>query len=104
MDVLCDYPNYPNDIGNSEIKPPNPWPICVPLECVCLGDESLSIEEALNITQKSCPSFETVSQNIDVSNRTYTVPKREHCGTFKPEDPTYENKCTCPDLDPGNFR
>ena len=99
--MLCDNPDYPNDNGNSVITPPEPWPLCVPLECVCLGNRSLSSQQSLNITRTSCPSEDTVNKYMDVSNRTYTIPKREHCGTFKAEDPTFANKCECPELDEG---
>ena len=83
---------------------PDPWPLCSPLDCVCLGNTTLlSAEQGLNITTTSCPSEDTVQTYTDVKNNTYTIPKREHCGTFKPEDPTYANKCDCPDLDDSNF-
>ena len=99
--MLCDNPDYPNDNGNSVITPPEPWPLCEPLECVCLGNRSLSSQQGLNITRTSCPSEDTVNKYLDVSNFTYTIPKREHCGTFKAEDPTFANKCECPELDEG---
>ena len=39
----------------------------------------------------------------DVSNRIYAIPKREQCGTFKPDDPTSDNTCVCPELDDGTL-
>lgn len=75
------------------------WPICTPLECTCLGDPALTVEQILNITDSSCPSGETIDRLVDVSNKTYPMPKRVNCGTYKPESPNYENKCTCPDLE-----
>ena len=98
IDVLCDFVN-----GESEIVEPNPWPLCTPLKCVCLGNASLTNEQGLNITRTSCPSENTVNTFKDVSNRIYAIPKREQCGTFKPDDPTSDNTCVCPELDDGTL-
>ena len=86
------------------IIPPDPWPICAPLPCTCLGDSELTADQALNITMTSCPSSDTVIYHQSVLNKTYTVAKRDHCGTFKPTDPTRENQCTCPDLEESKLK
>lgn len=99
VDILCDNFDYPEDKGVSNVVYPNPWPVCSPLPCVCLGDSDLTAEQALNITKTSCPSEETANLFVDVLNRTYTIPKRQNCGTFKPTDPTRLNQCNCEDLD-----
>ena len=89
-DVIANEPTY-----NTSFT----WPICTPLECTCLGDPSLTAEQVLNITDTSCPSGETIDKLVDVSNKTYPIPRRVNCGTYKPESPNYDNQCTCPDLE-----
>ena len=97
FEIFCDPPHNPTSDSHLELN--GTWPICTPLECVCLGDPELTVSQALNITDKSCPSDETVKRLVDVSNKTYTIPLRSNCGTYKPTSPSYDNKCTCPDLD-----
>ena len=101
IDVFCDNPDYPEDKGNVDLASttPNPWPVCEPLPCTCLGSDDLTPSQGLNITQKSCLSEQTIDYFKDVLNRTYTIPRRENCGTYKPTDPTAENKCICPEQD-----
>ena len=60
----------------------------------------MDIEETLNILQTSCTTEDNVLVYTSVSNMNYTVPKRENCGTYKPQNPNITSRCFCEDYDP----
>ena len=60
----------------------------------------MDIEETLNILQTSCTTEDNVLVYQSVSNMNYTVPKRENCGTYKPQNPNITSRCFCEDYDP----
>ena len=60
----------------------------------------MGIEETLNILQTSCTTEDNVLVYTSVSNMNYTVPKRENCGTYKPQNPNITSRCFCEDYDP----
>ena len=100
MKILCDNPDYPEDKGQVSLEDPGEtWPICEQLPCQCLGF-GMSKEESLEVLQTSCPSEESVDQYTSVSALNYTIPKRQNCGTYKPNNPNSTNTCFCDDYDP----
>ena len=99
MKILCDNPDYPEEKGKSEIKEPESWPICKQLPCSCLG-YSMNADESLSVLETSCPPEENIVQYTNVAGINYTVPRRENCGTYKPQNPNSTNTCYCEDLDP----
>ena len=60
----------------------------------------MDVEETLNILQTSCTTEDNVLVYTSVSNMNYTVPKRENCGTYKPQNPNITSRCFCEDYDP----
>ena len=60
----------------------------------------MDVEENLNILQTSCTTEDNVLVYTSVSNMNYTVPKRENCGTYKPQNPNITSRCFCEDYDP----
>ena len=60
----------------------------------------MDVEETLNILQTSCTTEDNVLVYQSVSNMNYTVPKRENCGTYKPQNPNITSRCFCEDYDP----
>ena len=87
-------------------SPPDPWPICAQLPCVCLGnlDENVGALDKLTQTQATqvlrfpCNSTSNSDMYKAVTGKNYLIPKRVNCGTYKPERPTYDNRCECPDM------
>ena len=59
----------------------------------------MDVEETLNILQTSCTTEDNVLVYTSVSNMNYTVPKRENCGTYKPQNPNITSRCFCEDYD-----
>ena len=102
MKILCDNPDHPEDNGKSEIKEPESWPICKQLPCSCLG-YSMNGDESLSVLETSCPPEENIIQYTNVAGINYTVPRRENCGTYKPQNPNSTNTCYCEDLDPRKY-
>ena len=60
----------------------------------------MDIEETLNILQTSCTTEDNVLVYTSVLYMNYTVPKRENCGTYKPQNPNITSRCFCEDYDP----
>nr|XP_040583559.1 uncharacterized protein LOC121132258 [Lepeophtheirus salmonis] len=90
VDILC------NRSSESEhgvlVNFPHPSPKCVPIPCTCLGDSSLTPEEALNIIENACHNLDNVRM---FERDQFVIPKRDICGSFNTQSPNKENQCSC---------
>ena len=48
--------------------------------------------------ETACASADAFDAYESVDGRAYAVPRRENCGSYKPDAPTKESKCVCGDL------
>ena len=52
----------------------------------------------LSVLETACASADAFDAYESVDGRAYAVPRRENCGSYKPDAPTKESKCVCGDL------
>ena len=110
IDVLCDKPVTENkgvaDVSSDKINGYS-WPVCAQLDCVCLGDERLKTcnhdrsectERSTQVLRFECNSTTNFESFVDVTGKSYIIPKVENCGTYKPESPSWRSRCLCPEL------
>lgn len=89
MPILCE-----GTPENPTINLATTWPECKQLSCVPMGQSGLNLTQSVNVLETSCPSNDTYTMFTDAQNQEgYIIPKRFHCGTYKPNDPTYASKC-----------
>eukprot|EP00094_Tigriopus_californicus_P010586 TCALIF_10213-PA protein Name:"Protein of unknown function" AED:0.03 eAED:0.03 QI:9/0.8/0.81/1/1/1/16/76/1266 len=89
MPVLCE-----GTPENPTINLASTWPECKPLSCVPMGQSGLNFTQSVNVLETSCASNDTYTMYTDAqSHEGYIIPKRFHCGTYKPNDPTHASKC-----------
>lgn len=88
-------------LNKGTINGPSSWPVCEPLDCVCIG-YGLTNEQNINVLDTSCPSEDTYDLYEDsLTGDGFIIPNRAHCGTFKPDEPTHESRCKCTEaMDP----
>lgn len=60
----------------------------------------MDVEESLAVIQTSCTTEENVLEYTSVADLNYTIPKRENCGSYKPQNPNITSRCYCDDYDP----
>ena len=78
------------------MKERNPWPICSQPPCTCTSTQHGNIQEHLQVIRFSCN--ETYDTFTDIKGNAFIAPKRINCGTYEPSQPTFESRCTCPDI------